>query len=120
MYITFLMFSTTSASSQLEPGMIWWHLCIMDYRRSLYDISIGLLGGKRLKTVYQNCPKLVSILSFLVRRINRAQYSEKIGARMTNLTSSNDPKLTQTLLTCGIAAGPLYVGLGLLQVAIAQ
>ena len=37
---------------------------------------------------------------------------------MTNLTSTNDPKLTKSLLTCGIVAGPLYVGLGLLQMAI--
>jgi hypothetical membrane protein len=37
---------------------------------------------------------------------------------MTNLTSTNDTKLTKSLLTCGIAAGPLYIILGLLQMAI--
>ena len=37
---------------------------------------------------------------------------------MTNLTSTNNAKLTKRLLTCGIAAGPLYIGLGLLQMAI--
>jgi uncharacterized protein DUF998 len=37
---------------------------------------------------------------------------------MTNLTSKNDAKLTKRLLTCGIAAGPLYIILGLLQMAI--
>src|SRR5688572_1432926 len=37
---------------------------------------------------------------------------------MTNLTSTNDAKLTKTLLTCGSAAGPLYILLGLLQMAI--
>ena len=37
---------------------------------------------------------------------------------MANLTSTNEAKLTKTLLTCGIAAGPLYIILGLLQMAI--
>src|SRR5688500_19674775 len=37
---------------------------------------------------------------------------------MTNLTSTNDAKLTKALLTCGISAGPLYIILGLLQMAI--
>lgn len=37
---------------------------------------------------------------------------------MTNLTSTNDAKLTKALLTCGILAGPLYILLGLLQMAI--
>ena len=37
---------------------------------------------------------------------------------MTNLTSTNDAKQTKTLLTCGIIAGPLYIFLGLLQMAI--
>src|SRR6185436_15108618 len=37
---------------------------------------------------------------------------------MTNLTSTNDTKLTKVLLTCGIVAGPLYIILGLIQMAI--
>ena len=37
---------------------------------------------------------------------------------MTNLTSTNDAKMTKTLLACGILAGPLYILLGLLQMAI--
>ena len=37
---------------------------------------------------------------------------------MTNLTSTDDVRLTKTLLTCGILAGPLYIILGLLQMAI--
>src|SRR5688572_31481332 len=37
---------------------------------------------------------------------------------MTNLTSTDDAKLTKTLLTCGMIAGPLYVILGLIQMAI--
>jgi hypothetical protein len=37
---------------------------------------------------------------------------------MTNSTFANNSRLTQTLLACGISAGPLYVGLGLLQMAI--
>ena len=37
---------------------------------------------------------------------------------MTTLTFANDVKLTNGLLRCGIIAGPLYVGLGLLQMAI--
>src|SRR5688500_12264054 len=37
---------------------------------------------------------------------------------MTNLTSTDDARLTKTLLTCGIIAGPLYVIVGLIQMAI--
>ena len=37
---------------------------------------------------------------------------------MTNLTSTNDAKLTKALLTCGISAGPLYIIVGLIQMAI--
>jgi hypothetical membrane protein len=37
---------------------------------------------------------------------------------MANLTSTDDAKRTRILLTCGIAAGPLYILLGLLQMAI--
>ena len=37
---------------------------------------------------------------------------------MTNLTSTDDAKRARILLTCGIAAGPLYILLGLLQMAI--
>ena len=37
---------------------------------------------------------------------------------MTNLTSTNDAKLTKALLTCGISAGPLYIIAGLIQMAI--
>jgi len=37
---------------------------------------------------------------------------------MTTLTFTNDAKLTNGFLRCGILAGPLYVGLGLLQMAI--
>jgi hypothetical protein len=37
---------------------------------------------------------------------------------MTTLTFTNDVKLTNGLLRCGIIPGPLYVGLGLLQMAI--
>ena len=37
---------------------------------------------------------------------------------MTSLTSTNDAKMTKTLLACGILAGPLYILLGLLQMAI--
>jgi hypothetical protein len=37
---------------------------------------------------------------------------------MTTLTSTNDAKLTNGLLTCGIVAGPLYVIVGLIQMAI--
>ena len=37
---------------------------------------------------------------------------------MTNLTSKNDAKPTKRLLACGILAGPLYILVGLLQMAI--
>lgn len=37
---------------------------------------------------------------------------------MTNLTSTNDAKLTKALLTCGMIAGPLYIIIGLIQMAI--
>jgi len=37
---------------------------------------------------------------------------------MTNLTSTNDAKLTKVLLTCGMIAGPLYIIVGLIQMAI--
>ena len=37
---------------------------------------------------------------------------------MTNSTSTDNAKLAKTLLTCGIAAGPLYIILGLLQMTI--
>ena len=37
---------------------------------------------------------------------------------MATLTSTNDAKLTSGLLTCGIVAGPLYVIVGLIQMAI--
>ena len=37
---------------------------------------------------------------------------------MTNLTSTDDAKLTKALLTCGIGAGPLYIVVGLIQMAI--
>jgi hypothetical protein len=37
---------------------------------------------------------------------------------MTTLTFTNDAKLTNGFLRCGILAGPLYVGLGLIQMAI--
>ena len=37
---------------------------------------------------------------------------------MANLTSTDDAKRTKTLLTCGIIAGPLYIILGLVQMAI--
>jgi hypothetical protein len=37
---------------------------------------------------------------------------------MTNLTSTNDTKVTKWLLTCGILAGPLYIIVGLIQMAI--
>jgi hypothetical protein len=37
---------------------------------------------------------------------------------MTTLTFTKDAKLTTGLLRCGIIAGPLYVGLGLIQMAI--
>ena len=37
---------------------------------------------------------------------------------MTNLTSTIDTKLTKSLLTCGMIAGPLYVTVGLIQMAI--
>jgi Protein of unknown function (DUF998) len=37
---------------------------------------------------------------------------------MTNLTSTDYAKVTKSLLTCGIIAGPLYVILGLIQMAI--
>jgi len=37
---------------------------------------------------------------------------------MTTITSTDNARLTKTLLTCGIAAGPLYIILGLLQMAI--
>jgi len=37
---------------------------------------------------------------------------------MTNLTSTDDARLTKTLLTCGISAGPFYIIVGLLQMAI--
>jgi len=37
---------------------------------------------------------------------------------MTNVSSTNDVKLTNNLLTCGILAGPLYMILGLIQMAI--
>jgi hypothetical membrane protein len=37
---------------------------------------------------------------------------------MTTVTSRDDARLTKVLLTCGIAAGPLYVILGLIQMAI--
>src|ERR1044071_7795957 len=37
---------------------------------------------------------------------------------MMTLTLTNDAKLTNGLLRCGIAAGPLYVIVGLIQMAI--
>ena len=37
---------------------------------------------------------------------------------MTNLTSTDYAKVTKSLLTCGIIAGPLYVILGLIQMVI--
>jgi hypothetical protein len=37
---------------------------------------------------------------------------------MTTVTSRDDPRLTKALLTCGIVAGPLYIILGLIQMAI--
>ena len=37
---------------------------------------------------------------------------------MTNVTSKDDAKLTKALLTCGIVAGPLYIIVGLIQMAI--
>ena len=37
---------------------------------------------------------------------------------MTNLTSTDHEKVTKSLLTCGIIAGPLYVILGLIQMVI--
>jgi hypothetical membrane protein len=37
---------------------------------------------------------------------------------MTNLTSTDDARLTKTLLTGGISAGPFYIIVGLLQIAI--
>src|SRR4030095_17202891 len=37
---------------------------------------------------------------------------------MTNVSSTNEEKSTKTLLTCGIIAGPLYIILGLLQMAL--
>lgn len=37
---------------------------------------------------------------------------------MKTLTSTDDPRLTKRLLTCGIVAGPLYIILGLIQMAI--
>ena len=37
---------------------------------------------------------------------------------MTNLTSTDDARLTKTLLTCGISAGPFYIIVGLIQMAI--
>jgi hypothetical membrane protein len=40
------------------------------------------------------------------------------GENMMTLTFTNDAKLANGLLRCGIIAGPLYVGLGLIQMAI--
>ena len=37
---------------------------------------------------------------------------------MKSLTSTDDTRLTKALLTCGISAGPLYVIVGLIQMAI--
>ena len=37
---------------------------------------------------------------------------------MTNLTSTDHEKVTKSLLTCGIIAGPLYIILGLIQMVI--
>jgi len=37
---------------------------------------------------------------------------------MKTVTSTDDASLTKTLLTCGIVAGPLYITLGLIQMAI--
>ena len=37
---------------------------------------------------------------------------------MTSLTSTDEARLTKALLTCGISAGPLYIILGLIQMAI--
>lgn len=37
---------------------------------------------------------------------------------MTTLTSTNDARLTKSLLICGILAGPLYIIVGLIQMAI--
>src|SRR5688572_17539470 len=37
---------------------------------------------------------------------------------MTNLTSTDDARLTKILLTCGISAGSLYILVGLIQMAI--
>ena len=37
---------------------------------------------------------------------------------MKTLTSTDDARLTKRLLTCGIVAGPLYIILGLIQMAI--
>lgn len=37
---------------------------------------------------------------------------------MTTITSTDNAKLTKSLLTCGIIAGPLYVILGLIQMVI--
>src|SRR6185503_13220903 len=37
---------------------------------------------------------------------------------MTNLTSTDNARLTKTLLTCGISAGPFYIIVGLIQIAI--
>src|SRR5262245_12603965 len=37
---------------------------------------------------------------------------------MTTIISKDDATLTKTLLTCGIVAGPLYIIVGLIQMAI--
>ena len=37
---------------------------------------------------------------------------------MTNLTSTDDTRLTKALLTCGMIAGPFYIIVGLIQMAI--
>src|ERR1041385_4353426 len=37
---------------------------------------------------------------------------------MKTVTSADDARLTKALLTCGIVAGPLYIVLGLIQMAI--
>lgn len=72
----------------------------------------------------------MSISRSLVRRINRANDSEQRnaaearsnlrseGERMKSLTSTDDARLTKALLTWGIAAGPFYIVVGLIQMAI--
>ena len=72
----------------------------------------------------------MSILPSPVRRISRAKIQNNIrrsgtrlnlrseGENMKTVTSTDDPRLTKRLLTCGIAAGPVYIILGLIQMAI--